>query len=271
MSKDVRKHQVSLCGDVQSWADALFAQHPEWPFGAAHIEEYGRGNNKRQDLQVLDREHRTPILTGEVEMPGTPEGRSPYDPALMQNAFNKADNIQAKYFFTWNVNRFVLFDRSRWDRLMIDRMLKDWDLGLGLTSSGDCARPEVQAYIRDKFLPQFFAEFAKIVQGTLVDWAFPPADVFLRSLESHLDWPLIGTRDYLAMQCAQDKAFAARLLAEVLASCRAVWIAQDSLAVGREQQFANPKNQVSSQVLDGSCPPEPIQFDFTMVKDRIRP
>jgi len=62
-----------------------------------------------------------------------------------------------------------------------------------------------------------------------------------------------------------------RLLAEVLASCRAVWIAQDSLAVGREQQFANPKNQVSSQVLDGSCPPEPIQFDFTMVKDRIRP
>jgi hypothetical protein len=211
VSKDVRKHQVSLCGDVQSWADALFAQHPEWPFGAAHIEEYGRGNNKRQDLQVLDREHRTPILTGEVEMPGTPEGRSPYDPALMQNAFNKADNIQAKYFFTWNVNRFVLFDRSRWDRLMIDRMLKDWDLGLGLTSSGDCARPEVQAYIRDKFLPQFFAEFAKIVQGTLVDWAFPPADVFLRSLESHLDWPLIGTRDYLAVQCAQDKAFAARL------------------------------------------------------------
>jgi hypothetical protein len=144
-------------------------------------------------------------------MPGTFEGRTPYDPALMQDAFSKADNIQAKYFFTWNVNTFVLFDRSRWDRQMIDRRLKDWDLGLGLTKSGDCARPEVQAYIRDKFLPRFFAEFAQIVQGTLLNWAFPPVDVFLRSLESHLDWPLTGTRDYLAMQCAQDKAFAVRL------------------------------------------------------------
>ena len=144
-------------------------------------------------------------------MPGTSEGRSPYDPALMQDAFSKADNIQAKYFFTWNVNTFVLFDRSLWDRPMIERRLKWWDLPLRLNNPGDCGRPEVQAYIRDKFLPQFFAEFARIVQGTLVDWGKQPDEVFLHSLETYLDGPLTGTRDYLALQCASDKTFATRL------------------------------------------------------------
>ena len=211
MVSEDREHEVSFCAEVKSWADALFAQHPEWPFAGAQIEKYPKGTNKRQDLRILDREHSTPILSGEVKMPGTTEGRSPYDADLMQDAFNKADNIQAKYFFTWNVNTFVLFDRARWDRPMIDRRVKEWDLGLRLSHSGDCLRPEVQASIRDKFLPQFFAEFAQIVAGTLVDWGMAPDELFLNSLESHLDWPLTGTRDYLAVQCEQDRAFAARL------------------------------------------------------------
>ncbi len=211
MAIGIREHEVSFCAEVKSWADALFAMHPEWPFAGAHIEKYGAGTNKRQDLRILDREHRTPILSGEVKMPGTPEGRSPYDPALMQDAFNKADNILADYFFTWNVNTFVLFDRSLYKRPMIDRRVKEYDLGLGLTQPGDCARPEVQAVIRDKFLPQFFSEFAQIVSGELLDWSMAPDELFLRSLESHLDWPVTGTRDYMAVQCAQDKSFAARL------------------------------------------------------------
>ena len=205
-----RKHEVSFCADVKSWAEALFAQHPEWPFGEAYIEEYGRGNNKRQDLRILDRTHRTPILSGEAKMPGTLEGRSPYDPALMQDAYQKADNIQAKYFFTWNVNTFVLFDRSQWNRPMIDRRVKWWDLGLQLTSSGQCSLPEVQANIREKFLPQFFAEFAEIVTGKIVDWNKPPDDVFIHSLHTHLDWPVVGTRNYLAEHYAKDKPFAGR-------------------------------------------------------------
>ena len=209
---DTRKNEVSFCGDVKSWADALFAQHPEWPFGEAKIEEYGAGSNKRQDLRILDREHRTPILSGEVKMPGTAEGRSPYDDASMKDAFNKADNIQAKYFFTWNVNTLVLFDRSLWDRPMLDRRI-DWfelidDLGYRLESPGDCARPEVQKCLREKYLPRIFAKFARIVQGTLINWGRKPDEIFLHSLEDHLQWPIIGTREYLVAQCANDKAFA---------------------------------------------------------------
>jgi len=211
MAGQVRKHELSFCADVKAWADALFADHPEWPFAEAYIEEYGKGSSKRQDLAIRDRTHRTPLLTGEVKMPGTPEGRSPYDPALMQDAFLKADNVQAPYFFTWNVNRLVLFDRSRYKLPMIERRVREWDLGLRLDKPGDCARPEVRAHIRADFLPRFFAEFAAIVTEPPRDWGMAPDEIFLSSLDSHLDWPVVETRDYLAVESQEDRAFAARL------------------------------------------------------------
>src|ERR1043166_8310046 len=112
-SPEVREHEVAFCGDVKSWLDALFASRPEWPFTHAKIEQFGTGNNKRSDLRIFVKDRHGPVLAGEVKLCGTPEGRSPFDPALMQDAFNKADNIQAPYFFTWNVNTFVLFGRSK--------------------------------------------------------------------------------------------------------------------------------------------------------------
>lgn len=129
----------------------------------------------------------------------------------MQDAFNKADNIQAPYFFTWNVNTFVLFDRSKWNMPMIERRIRDWDLGLALSSPGDCARPDIQARIREKWLPKIFEELAAIVEGRIVEWGMPPDDVFIRSLESQLNWPVIGTRDYLLESCAHDSGLSAKL------------------------------------------------------------
>jgi hypothetical protein len=210
-STNVRLHEVAFCAEVKSWADALFGQHPEWPFNKAAIEEYGIGNYRRQDIRIFQEGSNTPVLTGEVKLPGTPEGRSPYDSALMQDAFSKADNVQAPFFFTWNVNTFVLFDRSRYNLPMIERRIRDWDLGLGLTSPEDCKRAEVQTHIRDKFLPQFFEQFAEIVLGQAGEWGKPPDEIFIRSLESHLDWPVIGTRDHLAAACQRDSAFAQKL------------------------------------------------------------
>jgi len=213
MSKfhEVGENEVAFCADVKSWADALFASRPDWPFTHAKIEQYGTGNYKRSDLRVFCKGSQTPVLAGEVKLPGTPEGRSPYDPALMQDAFNKADNIQAPYFFTWNVNIFVLFDRSKWNVQMIERRLQYWELGFNLTSPGDCKRPDVHAAIRDKFLPELFEMLAGIVEGKVVEWGKPPDDVFISSLESHLEWPVFGTRDYLIATSAKDAVFSAKL------------------------------------------------------------
>jgi hypothetical protein len=208
---EVRENEVAFCADVKSWADALFSSRPDWPFSHAKIEQYGSGNYRRSDLRVFCKGSQTPVLAGEVKLPGTPEGRSPYDPALMQDAFDKADNIQAPYFFTWNVNTFVLFDRSKWNVPMIQRRLQNWDLGFDLTSPGDCKRPDVHAAIRDKFLPALFAMLADIVEGRVLEWGVPPDDVFIRSLESHLEWPVFGTRDSLLARSATDAVFSAQL------------------------------------------------------------
>jgi hypothetical protein len=209
----IRDYEVAFCARVKSWMDALIAQHPEWGFGRVEIEEFGRGNNKRQDLRIYPRDRDTPVLCGEVKMPGTPEGRSPYDPALMNDAQQKADNIQSQYFFTWNVNWFVLFDRSRWQVALIERRVRDWDLGLDLRDAAGCRNPEVERYISEKFLPEFLALFADIVSGRLQDWQFPPHELFIQSLHSHLEWPVQGTADYMAEQSAADATFAARLQA----------------------------------------------------------
>jgi hypothetical protein len=209
----VRVHEVEFCGRVKSWMDAIIASHPDWPFERVAIETFGRGSQKRSDLRLFARGSQTPILCGEVKMPGTPEGRSPYDEDLMQDAFRKAENIQSQYFFTWNVNGFVLFDRSRWQVALIERRLKDWDLGLGLRDAAACDRPDVEAAVRDRFLPAFLDEFARIYAGQAPDWALPPDEVFIRTLHSHVQWPVEGTAEYLAERCAADAAFAANLQA----------------------------------------------------------
>jgi len=93
MSKlqEVPENEVAFCADVTSWAGALFSSGSDWPFTHAEIEQSGTGTNKRSDLRIFCKRSQTPILAGEVKLPGTPEGRSPFDPALMQDAFNQAD------------------------------------------------------------------------------------------------------------------------------------------------------------------------------------
>lgn len=72
------------------------------------------------------------ILAGEVKLPGTPEGRTPYHSALVNDAASKADNAGAEFFFTWNVNLLVLFDRKLWHLPLPKRRVQEFDPGLDL-------------------------------------------------------------------------------------------------------------------------------------------
>lgn len=208
---EIRMHELEFCSDVKSILDALFAAHPEWPFTEAKIEQYGVGNNKRNDLRVFARNQRGPILSGEVKMPGTPEGLSPYNDAFLRDAATKADNAGSSYFFTWNVNNFVLFDRSKFNLPIIERRCRDWDLKLQLRNSRDCRRPEVMAAVRDRFLPDLFTLLARIVTEKYTDWGMSPDVLFIHSLESHLEWPVMGTSDYLEVTSREDTTFSATL------------------------------------------------------------
>ncbi|HEX8069902.1 MAG TPA: N-6 DNA methylase [Pyrinomonadaceae bacterium] len=216
-ARDNRRHEVAFCADVSKWADKLFEANLALPFGSSDIESFGRGSQKRQDFRVYERSERGRgriALCGEVKLPGTAQGRSPFDPALMTDAFTKATNENCRYFFTWNVEHLALFDRSLWDAdTMHERCVGQWRLGLELNHPTDVARAEVTARIRDEFLPRFFSAFADIYSGRKKEVA-PPQDFYIAVLESHLAGPMGPVRelrDYLALRADRDPAFDARL------------------------------------------------------------
>ncbi len=206
-------HEVDFCGQIASAANVLFAQDPAaFPFGDARVEGFGTGaaRRKRKDLRFYEPSGRL-ALCGEVKLPGTPEGRSPYDDSVLKDAFLKADNAVVDFFFTWNVNTFVLWDRRQYDRPLLERRVRDWKLGLNLASPPDVARPDSLNFIKNRFLPELLRDLADIYTGRRRDWTMPPDDIFIRSLESHLDWPVQIATTYLIDRTDHNKPFDAKV------------------------------------------------------------
>jgi DNA modification methylase len=209
-------HEGDFCGQVASAANVLFAQDPAaFPFGEARVEGFGTGavRRKRKDLRIFEpaASGGRLALCGEVKLPGTPEGRSAFDDRLYQDAAQKADNAGVRFFFTWNVNEFVLWDRSQWEKPPLERRVRAWKLGLTLASPEDVARPENLDFIRTRFLPDLLRDLADIYTGRRRDWTMPPDDIFIRSLESHLDWPVQLATAYLIDRTERSKPFDAKV------------------------------------------------------------
>ena len=203
-------HEVDFCSLVASTATALFTARPDaFPFVEARVEGFG-ALRKRHDLRFFDANGKLAIC-GEVKLPGMRDGQSPYDTDLVWDACRKADDAGVQYFFTWNVNTFVLWDRSQWDKPFLERRVREWRLGLQLYNPRDVARASTREHIQTKFLPDLLRDIADIYTGRRRDWGMPPDEVFLRSLESRLDWPVRLTHDYMAQQAGSDRAFSQRL------------------------------------------------------------
>ena len=212
---DIRIYEVTFCSRVSKWADSLFAAHPDLPFRRTEIEESKGIKRKRSDLRVYGLQNNV-ILAGEVKLPGTPEGRNPYNSALVENSYQKASNIGAEFFFTWNVNKLVLFDAKQWQKPIMERRVKDYDLGLDLDSPEDVSRPEVEKRVQE-FLAAFFADLGSILAGKQPDWGMAPDEFFIRAFESHISWPVKLTAEHLWAKSAAEKSFDT-LLQEWMAS-----------------------------------------------------
>jgi len=206
---DTRTYEVTFCSRVAGWANALFARHPEWPFRRAEIEESKAIHRKRSDLRFYG-DAKKLILAGEVKMPGTRDGRSPHNPALVEDSATKADNAGAEFFFTWNVNEFVLYDRKKWNLPLPERRVQDYLLGLDLEKPSDVDRPQVEERIQT-WLEEFFGGLAKIISGQQPEWGMRLDEWFIRAFESHIDWAVKKTSEFLSRQSTQDKSFRAKL------------------------------------------------------------
>jgi methylase of polypeptide subunit release factors len=202
---DARTHEVTFCSSVSKWADALFEKNPAWSFKRTDIEQSKGIKQKRSDLRVYGAKNEL-VLAGEVKMPGTVEGRNAYNSDLIDDAFQKASSAGAEFFFTWNVNKLVLFDAKKWHLPIMDRRVREFDLGLDLEKPEDVSRPEVEKRIQS-FLAEFFEQFHEIAAGKKPDWGMPPDLFFIRAFESHIDWPVKLTAAFLTEKADTDKTF----------------------------------------------------------------
>ncbi|MGA2068011.1 MAG: N-6 DNA methylase [Thermoguttaceae bacterium] len=205
-------NEVDFCGQVASAANHLIEQNPAaYPFREVRIEGYGKaaGRRKRKDLRFYGRNDKL-VLCGEVKLPGTPEGRSAFAEKLMQDAFAKAEDSGVQFFFTWNVNEFAIFDRGLWDRPLLERRIRVWRMGRALADSAAVAREDNLSFVKTHFLPDLLRDLADIISGRRRDW-LPPDDIFIRTLESHLDWPIHLARAHILERAGKSKPFDLRV------------------------------------------------------------
>lgn len=209
-----RINEVDFCGQMASEANQVIGQNPAiFPFNEARIEGYGSGasKRKRKDLRFYDHNGKV-VLCGEVKLPGTREGRSPYAEELRRDAEAKASGDGVRFFFTWNVNTLVLWDRLSPEERPLDRRIREWRLrDRTLANSEEVAREDNLNFIKTHFLPDLLRDVADIISGRRRDWAMPPDDIFIRSLESHLDWPVQLASAYILEQADKSKPFDLRV------------------------------------------------------------
>ena len=161
-------NEVDFCSQIASESNVLIRQNPAaYPFREARVEGYGEegpGRRKRKDLRFFGVNGKL-LLCGEVKLPGTPEGRSPFDDKLCQDAEAKAGNAGVRYFFTWNVNEFVIFDRKLWEQPLLERRVRCWRLGRTLANPAAVAREDNLNFIKTHFLPDLLRDLGDVLSG----------------------------------------------------------------------------------------------------------
>ncbi|MEW5721120.1 MAG: hypothetical protein AB1817_21015, partial [Chloroflexota bacterium] len=117
----------TFTADIASRINQILNEHSELPFGEARVEERGRGSQKRRDLTLYDKRGKI-ALTGEAKMPDNPDGRSPFQQGVVEDAHRKADEVGVAYNFTWNVNRFVLWKTYESGKPIAERYIEHYSV-----------------------------------------------------------------------------------------------------------------------------------------------
>jgi hypothetical protein len=201
-------NEWTFAADVCKTIQAILADNPQLPFSEAKVEQAAGPGRKRRDLTLYDRESR-PVLTGEIKLPDRPDGQSPYSDPLLDDAFQKANAKGVEYFFTWNVNRFVLWKTFEAKKPVPERDLEHFNV-TSIISRDELSSPAVQAEIRG-VLTQILGRFTRILEGTEPIRSKPLDEKFIRVLESALELPILQTRNAIARLYSADRKFGRKL------------------------------------------------------------
>ncbi len=190
--------------DVISWINEILSKDKTLPFSRAYSEQRAAGSEKRRDITLHDH-NQVVILTGEVKLPYQKDGGSPYNEKVVQDARKKAEKAKAKFFFTWNVNEFVLWETFSVKTIQIDRKYRNWNVTSPFVHKpGHLENPSTKHSIQI-WLSLFLNEFAGILKGTSTIGTLLPDEKFIVSLESSLRMPILMTIEELGNRYEKPK------------------------------------------------------------------
>lgn len=198
-------NEWTFTADVCKTIQGILADNPALAFSEAKVEQGSRTGRKRRDLTLYGTQSRA-VLTGEIKLPDRPDGQSPYAAPLVEDAFEKANAKGLEYFFTWNVNRFVLWKTFEPGKPLADREMEHFNV-TSIAHSDELSSPGVQTEIRG-FLTQFLGRYARILEGTEPIRSRPLDEKFIRVLESALELPILQTRNAIWQRYSVDRKFA---------------------------------------------------------------
>lgn len=203
-------NEWTLTAEIAGWINEIIRSHPELPFSKAKVEVRGPRTRQRRDLTILDRAGKV-VLTGEMKMPDSPDGRSPFQESLVMDAHDKADNIGAEYFFTWNVNRCVLWKTFKPGTSIIDRHIQDWPvIAPPIRDAEDIEHPRVRDKIQ-QFLETLLDRSAAYISGAESMPTMSLDEKFLRVWEAALEQPVALTLRALSHLYLTDAPFTKQL------------------------------------------------------------
>jgi hypothetical protein len=183
-----------LTADVAGWINEIIAKDRTLPFSRVKCEQRSEGALKHADLTLRDSLGRS-VVSGAIKLPCHEGGSSPFIAAVVNDARVKALKASSKYFFTWNVNEFVLWETTSARAIWKDQNYKSWEVTRAWKES-DLDDPAVMDAVR-KWLPIFLDDLAKILQGLASIEKKSIDEKFIDSLKSVLRIPILATLNEL--------------------------------------------------------------------------
>ena len=200
----------TFAAEIAGWVTEYLNDTPHLPFDRATVEEHVEGTTRRHDFRLHRRHTGEPILTGEIKMPDSLQGRHPLNSDLVDDALGKAFRAGVRYCFTWNVRQFVLFDSHMPGVPFMQRNIEGPSDVTEVRVSDEVNRPWAQDAIRE-YWKQFLDRFAELLAGRR---AFEPAPIdqrFIAWLEAALEDPIINTANSLWERSRNDPDFKGKL------------------------------------------------------------
>jgi SAM-dependent methyltransferase len=186
---------------ASGWINAILADRTDLPFGRSEVEEHATGGARRRDITIYDRSDRKAI-TGEVKMPDRPGGSSPYTGALVEDAHRKASTDGVEYFFTWNVNKLVVWKTFEPGTTLLNRALQPFDVA-DISTSAELEQQLVADEIRGA-LEEVLEYLADLLAGSATLPLRPLDERFIAILEAGLQTIINQTADGISSKQTAD-------------------------------------------------------------------